>query len=626
MLRRLVPVLQIIALSALVSACVKRIPASAGGDRKIVAGHDVVLGQPVEVPEGASVVWRMGDGAKMSGPQVRYAWHRPGDFDVTVKVTDPDGKQREDKARIEVLRPALLDVVPASIGFLMLFDRPGERLKDVPLFLERLLASGQDANTILASIREGLGFDPFSGEEWGKAGMDPEGGVALVGLDSGRDLAVVAALMPGDAARDTLRGMLFSTGDAKEQPSAKDMEIVEVRSLDSGELRAAYTFFRGYLWVAVPVEEGRDPVQALAKLRRAGLQAGLGSDGTYGKVSGLREQPGEIHLFMTGEFFRIQGQKGVAGESEEDRRRQDEILELLAYLRADLDVEADAVRAELRLGLSGQGARRLAGVLRARNPVPAFRGMLAGDRHLVAKLSADWAGLARALLEMSGEGPRWDELNGAMDEFARNSGIRLRQGIFDNLGDSLMLSLRLKMAGILGLAGRTGAGQKLADFVEGLLFVQLRDPDLFFSTLDGLCALESGLAGVVPVHRGDSKRWRVGPEELDLVLVPGSGMALLATSDEVAGAAQRRVSSPSEPGGGWPRSIEAAGSQVLAVDLARVIDDFDKTQPPEGNASAAVYKGLASMALAKLGKLDAFVLDAVLQNDVLTLSARLGLR
>jgi len=64
--------------SLVVAGCVKRMPASVGGDRTLKAGEPATFGQKAEVPEGTKIVWSMGDGAELRGPQVEHAWHLPG--------------------------------------------------------------------------------------------------------------------------------------------------------------------------------------------------------------------------------------------------------------------------------------------------------------------------------------------------------------------------------------------------------------------------------------------------------------------------------------------------------------------------------------------------------------------
>lgn len=617
--------LSLLAVLLSTPACVKRIPASAGGDRKVVAGHEVVLGEVTEVPEGATVAWAMGDGTNLSGPQIRYAWQRPGRFQVSVTVTDPDGKQRQDVAHVEVTRPEILDVVPPGSGSLVLFDRPGERLRDLPLLLERLMASGQDANSILAGIREQAGFDPFRPEGWRAAGLDPTGGLALVGDDQGENLIVVASLLPGDAAHETLRALLSRTGDAKEQPSQPDAAITEVRSVESGELIAASMDFRGHLWVAVPEDGKTSPVERLVSLRKAGVQPGLGTQPAFVKARQSREELGAMHLYVSGERARSQVPAGAAGGAPVERGIRDSLREEMTFLRGDLAVDPKSVAFELYVGLAGDWITRFAKVLRARNPVPDFRTLLSPGRHVVLKASADWFGLAQALGELGQDAEMWRQLPQVMDEAAKRTGVAVRRDLVDNLGDSWMLAIRLKVAGLLGLAGERKE-RVLSDLLDGVVFVQLRDADRFFAALDELGKHEPGLGGLVADHGGGQRWWKVGSPELGLVLTPGKDMALLATSREAADAARALLDARPAPAGRWPQVLGDAAHQVLAVDLGQLVEDFERTPSPPGDASAAVAKGMIAMGLAKVGKLDALLLDAVFEDGGLRAVARLSVK
>jgi hypothetical protein len=252
--------------SWLSAGCVKRIPASAGGDRTLKAGEKVVFGEKAEVPEGTKIVWTMGDGAELRGPTVEHAWHLPGTYQVGVEVTDPDGQKRSDSATVTVNQMALLDVLPVEVEALFLFDRPAERMQELPVLLERLLPSGKDANAVLASLQENLGFDPLSEKGLRAAGLDPQGGLAWVALRADKGIAYVwvATILKVEEAQETFRRIFNKVGEFKEQTSPSDPAIVEIRRGEPDELVAASTVYRGHLWVCYHDEGGPDPMAALA--------------------------------------------------------------------------------------------------------------------------------------------------------------------------------------------------------------------------------------------------------------------------------------------------------------------------------------------------------------------------
>ena len=67
-----------------------------------------------------------------------------------------------------------------------------ERMKELPVLLERMLPSGKDANAVLASLQENLGFDPLSEKGMRAAGLDPSGGLAWVSLRADKGVANAA--------------------------------------------------------------------------------------------------------------------------------------------------------------------------------------------------------------------------------------------------------------------------------------------------------------------------------------------------------------------------------------------------------------------------------------------------
>jgi len=69
-------------------------PVGAGPARPIAVGEVTTLSSAGSVdPDGEilTYLWSFGDGAVAEGPDVQYAWSRPGVFDVALKVTDNSG-------------------------------------------------------------------------------------------------------------------------------------------------------------------------------------------------------------------------------------------------------------------------------------------------------------------------------------------------------------------------------------------------------------------------------------------------------------------------------------------------------------------------------------------------------
>ncbi len=613
-------------------ACVKRIPARAGGDRQVVAGQPLQLGQSVEVPEGARVEWQLGDGGSASGSQVTHTWHWPGDYQIAVTVTDPDGAQRRDSAAIAVQRPPLLQVVPAAAAMLLVLAQPGQRLAEVPLFVERLFAAGQDANELLADVREALGFDPFRPDGWRAAGVDPGGGLAAVDLaplaaeakEGASALVLVASLRPGPAAHESLLRLLGKVGMIETRPSECDPAIQIVHQVKPARVVAAFTAFRGHLWLDPNAGYRQRPGALLASLRAAGPEPGIAADPSFSRAAALRDEPGALQLYVApGEVDRIQRDLGEAATEALPQA----FLDATTFLRGDVDVEPDLLRLQLRLGLQGEPAARQVRALRASNPVPPFRSQLPAGRHLVLKLSADWPALLQSATGLAAGAAAWSELQAGLTALEQRTGVALREGLLANAGDSLALALRLRLGVLLGLAGGDRGAGSWQDAVDGVLLLQLRDAGAFFAAVAALSrwAQESGL-GLRQVGDGPSRHWLLGSGQDPPVLLPAPDMALLAPSLKAAAAVRDRLATADAPRKRWPAELEQPAHQVLAVDLATLTEDLERTPAPPGQSSVALVRGMILMGLARFGKLDRLVIDATAQPEAALIELRLRLR
>ncbi len=632
MLKKFVPLFSVVSL-LLAQGCVKRLPAVAGGDKKVVAGHEMTFGSPEKVPEGGSVVWSMGDGSRYTGAQIRHAWHRPGKFQVVVTVTDPDGKKRTDSSTVEVSRPALLDVVPASAGFVLLLNTPGEKLKNVPLLLENMFSRSSQVNSTLANIREMLGFDPFSSDGWRDAGLDPTSGVALAALDGGTDLVMVAALLPGDKARQTLRHVFLREEQMKESPADDAPFITLVRKGDSKDAEFAYMDFRGHLWVAFESKEQnpkpdsphKGPVQVLTELRRAGLQQGMSDNKDwFAAAVASRKEPGSVQLFMSKEFIRLSNDEELS--SPEEKAENEAIIEKLRFVRMDLDLLPDAVKADVRMGFVGKQATRLESVMRARNDVPAFRTTMASGDHMALKWSLDLPGLMQDLADISGEKDEWNQALAAMNRFKTTTGIDAKKDILDNLGDSVMVGGKFNIGGLFGLAGQGEKKESLGNYLGASMLVQLRDSKRFFTAVDALSHVEGIGDNIRPVKTKGPRLWSIGPKDLGLVLMQANSMAVVATSEAEARACLDRLTNPHEPDARWPEYIDSPNQQVWGIDLSQLRKDIEAYNPSDNNASGAMIKNIIMMTLAGVGKLDMLVANASFENNVLIVSGSLTLK
>jgi hypothetical protein len=614
----------LVLFSLVAAGCVKRVPASVGGDRTLKAGEPVTFGQKASVPEGTKIVWSMGDGAELRGPQVEHAWHVPGSYTVAVEVTDQDGEKRSDSATISVSQVALAEVLPKTAEALLLFDRPAERMKELPVLLERMLPSGKDANAVLASLQENLGFDPLSEKGMQAAGLDPLGGLAWVFIRTEKGVAnvAVASISEAEAAREAFRRIMNKMGEVKEQTSPADPAIVEMRRGEKDELVAASTVYRGHLWVSFSDDPGGpDPVAVLTALRsgKSGILAGAAH---YQKAAATRKEIGAGHLFMSKWYLKFAQGESQGAEKDEIK---DEVMARLEFFRADLDLLADEVRIKSWTGLCGEEAAVLAKTFKARNKVPAFGTLVSDKEHLVMKLSVDLPGFFKAVLDLAGQGALWNDMIGGFEQLSAGAGIKA--GLLDNFGDSHLLLIRFNPVGLLDVASRGDQAKSgPMDLFSAVVFSQLRDPGRFTNTLDKLAALPPVTAVLQKPKGGPQNSYKIQLGLLPLTLMVDKGFAVLATTPGLAGQSVGRIGASQEPLKGWPEIMDTADHQVAFARVHQFIEDFKSAEVPRDNPGAAFMKSMAMMVLGKLSAISTATLDAALAEEVLTINLTLTAR
>ena len=598
-------------LALVASGCVKRIPAQAGGDRQLVAGQAAKLDiQAKDLPEGTQVQWSMGDGHKDAGPSLQYAWQRPGKYNLQVTVTDSDGQKRSDEALVEVSRPLLRDILPSTVPWVMWMDKPGEGIPRIPLLLERMLASGQDANSALAAVREILGFDPFTREGLQAAGLDPNGTVAMVGWGDGEGVLLAAALAEGEAGLETLIRLLGQGGALQVTPSEKNLDIQIMKAEGQEQVLGAYAFFRGYVWFALESGE-QNPVEALQALLAS--SAGLLKDqADFGDAVKAREDVATMSFFMSKEWLRKQS-------AEEMSKDEAKIWDSVGFFRMDLDQDDRGLALTMRLGMAGESAGRVAAAFRSRGEVPPLHHLVEADRHGFLKLSLDLFGFAETVMELSGQAAQWKEMVASFEELKQKTGIDLRTGLMDNIGDTYFLTLRIKPGGLLATVISQGqSGTAPADLFEATLFVQVKDSKALGQVIDGLQKLAS--KGPVALEPNGPGRWRLMVPELPLSMVLRDGFVVVASSAEAADRAVKALSASGGEKSRWPEVLQSADHQLFVLDLARMVTDFEKAKTPP---DMAFVKAMALGVLAKVSGLGLAWVDVVASPEMLTFTFRL---
>jgi hypothetical protein len=606
--------------------CVKRIPAEAGPDRTLRAGQRLSLGTKSELPEGTTMLWTTSDGVSLRGDRVTHTWHVPGTYEVVVTVTDPDGQVRTDGARVEVTRPDMPEVFGRAVKAFLLFDRTAERLAEFPVFLERLLSSGRDANAVLASFNEALGFDPFDARSVEAAGVDPTGGIALAQIEKG-DLhatALVVSVLDRDKALDNTRRVLAHVEEYTEQPCPDDRSVTQVHSKRTGNLIAAYTFFRGHLWIAFDLGDPSGTAACLAAIREDEEPGGLMAGEDYRMASGAREGRGAVHLFLSKREL-SSSSKDPSTLTGEHKRIEREIAKRLEYFRADLDLTENGIRAGAWLGLSGREATVLARVFGARNAVPDFGALLPVGRHLVLKLSMDIPGLIQAILELGDQKKAWEQATRALDELTTLTGTRVRSDLIENLGDNYLVSARFKPEGVLELASGGGL-RDMQRWLELVSIFQVREIRRFREALDAICDKGQWAEWIRSRKEAGGAIWEIGSGSFALTLVTAGPYAVVATGKQLAFETMARVDQPGKAPSGWPSGMGKKNQQVLFLDVGAFVREFKQTQAPKDNPSAAFVKAMILNTLGRIESFGTITLNAALTGEALALQLDLSIQ
>jgi PKD domain-containing protein len=611
----------------LLSGCVKRLPASAGPERTLQAGETISLGQKVEVPEGANVTWTTSDGAKLKGPSVTHAWDLPGEYQVTVTVTDPDGQQRSDKTTIKVTCPGLLEVLPQNVEALILFERPGERLKELPLFLERLLASGRDANAALAALHQIFGFDPFDNNGLKAAGVDPLGGIGLIQLSVEDKLisAIVVSVLNKENILETIRTDFSAFGQMKEAPSSDNMAVIEVRSIKPDLLMAAYTIHQGHLWVSFAFKDNADPVKTLVALRANAGKGRLVDSIGYKLADKAAKERGGIHLYLSSWALLKASQGEPAVPHSKDQQLGSNLIKKVTFFRGDADLSGDGFEAHTWLGFKGDEIADLSDVFKAHNSVPAFGTYLPPDQHLTLKLSAGLPGLIKTILKLGNEEAVWGDMLDALGHFGSTSGVKVKPGLLDNIGDNYLISLRFKPIGLMEMAAASSTRPPPDTLFDLVSLVQLRDQKLFEQTIKSLAAFKGTSSFVKASIEQGHPAWTIGPDYFPLTLVIEKGFGIIAINRKLAIATAAQLAKPVKTQAGWPAEMDLNDRQVLFANVNGFISDFKKSEPSKSNPSAAFVKAMVMSSLGRIESLSTVVIDMALQGSALAFNLKLSL-
>ncbi|HUT99867.1 MAG TPA: PKD domain-containing protein [Myxococcota bacterium] len=574
------------------AGCVKRVPASAGPDISVRAGRQVELGRKMELPEGVRISWSFGDGAEIEGSLVAHAWDVAGNYKLRVSVSDPDGKTRSDEARVKVSRPKLLDLLGGSVDQFLLLDRPSERLRELPLLLEKFFVSGQAANATLARINEMLGFDPFDVQSLTGAGVDPAGhlGVLHIAGEGATGEVVVFPVLDREKALGTI-SQFFSPGAASEQPDKLDPSIVEELGADKKPV-GAYTFYGGHAWLCKAGAPGLDPAALLAAVRAWDNGNKLIDKPDFKRAAAGQGERGPIELFVSGSFFQGAQKGGPAGS--------------LDYLTGSARPDEAGLRFSGRLGLTDAATGSLLPALRSRTAVPPLGSFLPAGRHLFVKISANPSGLLYALADLSGQGA-WARFQQTL------GGVESAKRLLACLGDNLIVGVRLVPAGLLRLGNPQKS--KPQEAVELIAVFELAKGEILARTLDELVA--SGRLGEV-IKKGQEpgrKSWQLVIGKFVFTLAIEGSYAILAMPGSLVAQVTALIRNPGVAPAWWPTDERAGERQVFFADVNGFIEDFKRAEPPRDAPTAAFIKAMIMRSLSQVESLGTIMLKVAPQKQ-----------
>ena len=241
------------------------------------------------------------------------------------------------------------------------------------------------------------------------------------------------------------------------------------------------------------------------------------------------------------------------------------------------------------------------------------------------KLSVNLPGFWKTVLDLAGQGALWTDLVGSLEQLGAGTGIQVKAGLLDNVGDNHLLLVRLNPVGLLDVASRGDQAKSgPMDLFSAVVFSQLRDPDLFVKTIDKLAALPPVTAMLSKPEGGPPNTFEIQLGLLPLTMVVDKGFVVLATSAGLAKQSVGRIGASQDVVAGWPKIMDSDDHQVALMRVDRFIEDFKQAEVPRDNPGAAFMKSMAMMVLGKLSAISTATLDAALAGDALAINLTLA--
>ena len=231
-----------LALSLLLSACVRVPPPDLGAPRVVDTGVPVAFGSPGK--DAPVLEWDFGDGTpRENAPVAAHAWSRAGTFTVTARR---DGEPLASVQLTAVPRPAER-AVPAAAASALYLRRADAALERTVDFAERAFGKVAAAQWVSGNPLVKLALELAAPAE-GETAADPDEGLGLFTLPEFEGSVGFFGIRDGERALAAAVASLAREGRPSSW-SAPDGTL-RVRLRDGRE--AAVLLDRGYLFVVVP--------------------------------------------------------------------------------------------------------------------------------------------------------------------------------------------------------------------------------------------------------------------------------------------------------------------------------------------------------------------------------------
>ncbi len=220
--------------------------------QRVYAGETTRIALAEPPPDDTDITWTPGDGgAPVEGPELAYAWQKPGNYTVRV-----EGSGGADTFAVEVEPRPVLRAIPPHVRFAFAVPDSWSRFDRFIAFARRF-APDAEVTATLERVAERIGADPRDTQQLLEAGIDPAEGVGFAVFDEDEGAAWVMIGIYDEARAIDLAKRAF--GIAEIESIETEAGTFHVGVHPTGEFRA-FAVIGGYLLLRAserpgPIEE-----------------------------------------------------------------------------------------------------------------------------------------------------------------------------------------------------------------------------------------------------------------------------------------------------------------------------------------------------------------------------------